>query len=1121
MIKRTRRKNSTCPQITGIIDLLPDPTFAVDLDGKVIIWNKAMAKLAGVKADKMIGKSHYAYAIPFYGRRRPFLVDLIRRSGKKTSKEYSNVHWEAGTVTADTYAYNAYSGKGAYMWCKASPLYGAGGKLAGAIEVIRDVTDRVKELKEKEDQKALLGAINEMAVRLANASPERNIYKLICDELRAALGALAVSVAVYDKQENTITVKYVSTSNWMMNKMTEFLGRRPIGARLPLKGWKKKVIDGEIVNYVDDLSDITFGAVSKSTGRLANEALGIDHFTALILKYNGNEPVGTLTVAMSKGRPKIAKDIYNICANLIDVVMRRHIAEESLSAAAERYAKYVEHAPYGIVLVDRDGHFVDANGPVCRITGYAREELIGMHTTDIAVHSEYEREKVLDVLTRKGHNAGLELIRRKDGALRWLHIKRVRLSQDLFIGFSDDVTAHKASLDALKDSEEKYRELFNKSNDCISLIKVDLEDYPGRFIDVNETACRELGYTKEEFLKFRVADILDVAELMKVQELKTVFINDNAVLAEIALTAKSGKKIPYELSVHGFTMHGEKLMLVIGRNVAERHNAEKQQQEYVQNLSHLYSSAMEFVEMKSESDIYVSISDQLRKFIGQEAFAFVSSWEEDKGIMRVRSISGQDGMLKAVKVARQRLLVNVEFPLNAGSKGLLLQNKLAVTNIEGLDTRTLREHERQYLRLARKLGMKYIYYAGLTWQGRLLGAISIVTINEVDDAQCELIATFLNQSAIAIQRNNTETALRKSEENYRAIFNSVTDVVLIIDDRTADIVDVNDKADEVLGYKPDMIRKLGMKVLLPDDKEYGWDAVAALFKSLDLSRTKTFEWLAVTQDGRTIWVEVSARRILLLGKPCVMLLVRDITERKYAEEERKGIQSHLIETEKMASLGTLAGGISHEFNNMLQLISGNAEYALKVGDREKVNKSLNAVLMSSERAAKIVGNLLKFSKPDDYDDSRKDVRQLLELVFSLVEIQLKKQNITIVRDFGNVPALKVNGNAMQQVFLNLINNARDAMLPAGGVLTVSVHEKPGRVEILFADSGQGIEPEHIKKVFDPFFTTKGSFGGSAVPGTGLGLFVCYGIIQRQNGTISVESRPGRGTTFKIELPVNK
>ncbi len=226
------------------------------------------------------------------------------------------------------------------------------------------------------------------------------------------------------------------------------------------------------------------------------------------------------------------------------------------------------------------------------------------------------------------------------------------------------------------------------------------------------------------------------------------------------------------------------------------------------------------------------------------------------------------------------------------------------------------------------------------------------------------------------------------------------------------------------------------------------------------------------------------------------------------------LQAQLTQSERMAATGELAAQIAHEINNPLGIIKNYVGIARMLMPEEDNNReNLKIVDQEINRIAGIVRRLLKFAKPGTEDIQQVQINQVLEELLALLQGQLFRRKIEIVSEFTeNLPEVNVSTDQMRQVFLNLIKNAEDAM-PEGGKLTIGTRYRKGRVEIEIADDGCGIPGEDVKNIFEPFFTTKG------VKGTGLGLSVSYGIIKNYNGEIEVQSEPGKGTTFTIQLPV--
>jgi signal transduction histidine kinase len=239
-----------------------------------------------------------------------------------------------------------------------------------------------------------------------------------------------------------------------------------------------------------------------------------------------------------------------------------------------------------------------------------------------------------------------------------------------------------------------------------------------------------------------------------------------------------------------------------------------------------------------------------------------------------------------------------------------------------------------------------------------------------------------------------------------------------------------------------------------------------------------------------------------------LIIFDDITDRD--ELERR-----LVQADKLSSIGLLAAGVAHEVNTPLAVISTYAQMLAKqISEDEQKSKLLDKIAKQTFRASEIVNSLLSFSRTSPTEFVEVDVIKVIQEALSLVDHQLKKSAIQVKLDAPPMlPAVKGNAGKLQQVFLNLFLNARDAM-DAGGTLTVHAWSENGFARIDVADNGQGIAPEHLERIYDPFFTTK-----AALKGTGLGLSVTYGIVREHGGSIEVESHPGAGSRFRVELPL--
>jgi len=275
-------------------------------------------------------------------------------------------------------------------------------------------------------------------------------------------------------------------------------------------------------------------------------------------------------------------------------------------------------------------------------------------------------------------------------------------------------------------------------------------------------------------------------------------------------------------------------------------------------------------------------------------------------------------------------------------------------------------------------------------------------------------------------------------------------------------------------------------------------------------------------DSNPVWVELTAH-----AEPTgegetlrIEALVRDVSERKKLDDETRDIYHQLLQAEKMAALGQTVSGVAHELNNPLATILSHAERLMqRTTLEEPVRRGLETIQSESERAARIVRNLLTFARKRQTTRAMVDVNQVVRETLALRAYEQHVTNVTVIDALAaGLPNVFADGHQVQQVLLNLVINAEQAMLSANGRGTLVVrtwHDAEQESVVLeINDDGPGIPDELQPKIFDPFFTTK-----EVGQGTGLGLTVAYAIVQEHGGRIRLESRPGAGASFYVELPV--
>jgi len=324
------------------------------------------------------------------------------------------------------------------------------------------------------------------------------------------------------------------------------------------------------------------------------------------------------------------------------------------------------------------------------------------------------------------------------------------------------------------------------------------------------------------------------------------------------------------------------------------------------------------------------------------------------------------------------------------------------------------------------------------------------------------------------------TEQKKEQEYSDKILKTMADGLGLVD-RTGKFIDVNPSFVKMFGYKnkEEFLKnvKSPLEMVSGAEKKKMIKGIVNTFKKgIDINEYHGFK-----KDGSKIKVEVHAVPLSdQLGEEKSLVNVRDITERKKAEEEREKLRAQLIQSEKMAGIGTLTSGIAHEFNNLLQIMRGNVEFAHRTKKPEDMEEALDIVGNTSDRVSKIIKDLLTFSSREALERKLSSIPELIDFILSMTEEHLKKHNIDVIREYGRVPKVEVNTGEIQQVFLNMVTNARDAMLRKGGKLEIRTKKVKDHVEISFTDTGIGIEEKKLGRVFEPFYTTKGAVGGDCL-----------------------------------------
>jgi two-component system cell cycle sensor histidine kinase/response regulator CckA len=384
------------------------------------------------------------------------------------------------------------------------------------------------------------------------------------------------------------------------------------------------------------------------------------------------------------------------------------------------------------------------------------------------------------------------------------------------------------------------------------------------------------------------------------------------------------------------------------------------------------------------------------------------------------------------------------------------------------------------------------------------------------DGRPASIGTLLDIS----ERKRAETALKESEYRYRMLFEASSDSIFVMKEDL--FFDCNSKTLEMFHCTRAQILGKTTALFSPPLQPDGSDSRAQAREKIHAAyagQPQFFEWTHLKANGATFVAEVSLTRIDLAADALLLAMVRDISERKALEEQ-------LLQAQKMEAIGILAGGVAHDFNNILSTIVGYSSLLqMKLQEEGPFKGYIERILTATERAANLTNSLLAFSRKQEIELQSLDINDAINGFHKILErmigedidfsLNLTSQSLVVDADVRQI----------EQVLMNLANNSRDAM-PRGGKLTIHtaaavLDEAMGEIPtgsyavVTVVDNGPGISQDIQSHIFEPFFTTK-----EVGKGTGLGLAIVYGIIRKHQGFIHVDSTPGQGTTFRIYLPLN-
>jgi nitrogen fixation negative regulator NifL len=413
--------------------------------------------------------------------------------------------------------------------------------------------------------------------------------------------------------------------------------------------------------------------------------------------------------------------------------------------------------------------------------------------------------------------------------------------------------------------------------------------------------------------------------------------------------------------------------------------------------------------------------------------------------------------------------------------------------------------------------------SGATWRGQMLNRrkdgsryTEEQTITPVTNETGEIRGYVAVKQDVS-EREQLAMALKHRESRYQALLENMLDVIYVVDTHFR-IVYVSPSVERVFGYRPqDRVGRSTFELIHPDDIPHVSGLLAAGSRRSGFAGSAQYR--IRHSDGSWRWVEaIGSNRF---DDPIVagaVITVRDITQRREAEDLQTKLRGQLAQSEKLAALGELLSGVAHELNNPLSVVIGYATLLQKTDDAA-VRARAEKISGAAARCGRIVKNFLAVARQHPPERQRLCVNPLVREAVELVAYPLRVDSVNVELDLADGhPTLSADPHQLHQVLVNLLTNAYHAVrtIPTRRQITIATRLVPAReqIEIEVTDNGPGIPPDVEARIFEPFFTTK-----PVGQGTGLGLPICKGIVEAHGGTLEVEGRPGVGARFRVLLPV--
>ncbi|MBP2636356.1 MAG: sensor signal transduction histidine kinase [Firmicutes bacterium] len=678
------------------------------------------------------------------------------------------------------------------------------------------------------------------------------------------------------------------------------------------------------------------------------------------------------------------------------------------------------------------------------------------------------------------------------------NIRLSPINADEVVSTIRDVTKTKKIEDNYRLSMEKFQTLFNSSNDAVFVFPA-IRSENTAFLEVNEAACKKLGYTREELLNLPVHAITELpSEELAKNEWDKLMLTGHSIF-ELVHVAKDGRRILVEANSHLFNLWDSPKVITIARDITARKQIELALRESDARFRYLARHIPLMLWMDDQNGNCIFTNQKWQEFTG-------ISPDEGTKLNWSNHVHPSDKQL--IESTLQSAL-DRQAPFTYEFRMLRYDGEYRWVQAVGIPRRNADNSFAGYIGCCLDIHDKKHAENVLTNSYRRL---------EKDvEAQSRLLA---NSNAKLAQEIFVRRAM---EKRYRKLFDSVQDAIFVWkitpNGLPGRIIEVNDVACQWLKYTRDELLALTMLSVMPN---HGSAFASDRMEKLLASRQAIFEFDYITKDNHHVPAEINAHLFALNGELVGLCIARDISDRKQAELDLLAARNRINKADKLAFLGNMAAGIAHEINQPLNSIKVTADSILmwfKSGQPYQKEEFLEDVQTISQQATRIA-NIIKYIRDlirshQQTTSQRFNMAQAITNAVNMLTPQLNAAKVSLTLDLED-KTLEVNGSLvhMEHVILNLINNALESLestQQAKRKITIQTRLED-RIIVLISDNGPGI-PETIKdKLFTPFFTTKGT-------GMGLGLSIVKSVITSHGGQITVTNNKPCGAVFRLAFPL--